>query len=455
MRGPLESDAEAGDPYACLAMAYFLQTGKELDMDEREAVRWYERAAALGCARAHWELTRIYTEGEIAPRDERAAAEHLKHAAMYGNADAMMFLGDEHMTGGLVQKDPKSALSWYSKAAGQGLPLAKFKVGYMLAHGIGADADPAEAETWFSSAAMTGDADMFLAIGMSYEYGANGVEQDTVEAARWYKYGVDMGHEKCIICWNSALAQLDGAPAEPLEDRIDRLTDTPAQREISAMEGALAQADELFGEGRMEEAYEAYSEAADLGSADAMFAKSMMTHQGLGTKRDDMSAVRQLSRAANAGSEDAQYYLARAYESGSLPADDSQIVKLYSDAAYNGFLAAYYSLSKYVDRPELYVRRTHTRRRCPSRRSSRPPRAATRTRRWPWATSSTGATASGRTGGRRPGGSASPPTRGTRRACATSRTSRPTATASAATSRWRCRCTRGPPSWGTPRRCTT
>ncbi|MDO5852881.1 MAG: hypothetical protein Q4Q62_02240 [Thermoplasmata archaeon] len=362
MKSELETDAAAGDPYACLALAYFMQTGKELDMDIPESVVWYERAAALGCARAHWELTRIYLEGEFVERDETVACAHLMRAAELGNADSQVFLGDEHMSGGLVERDPAEAFRWYSRAAEQGVSSAKFTVGYMYAHGIGVDRSDTEAEMWFSSAGLTGQADMFLDIGMCYEYGLNGIVHNEVEAARWYKYGVDMGHEKCILCWNSVMESLGGAAREPLEDRLDRLSMTEAQREVNERAGALATADELFDQGMMEEAYESYGHAARLGSPEAMFAQAMMLHQGIGVKRDDISAIKELSHAANAGSEDAQFYLARTYESSRFPTDDSQIVKLYSDAAYNGFLAAYYYLSKYVDHPEIYARRTHTRR---------------------------------------------------------------------------------------------
>ncbi|MDO5861282.1 MAG: tetratricopeptide repeat protein [Thermoplasmata archaeon] len=362
MRPALQSDAASGDPYACLALAYFMQTGKEMDMDIPQAITWYERAASLGCARAHWELTRIYLEGEFVTRDEAVASQHLIRSAELGNADAQMYLGDEYMSGGLVPRDEAEALKWYTRSAEQGVSVAKFTVGYMYAHGIGTKRSDTEAEIWFSSAGITGEAEMFMDIGMCYEYGLNGIVHNEVEAARWYKYGVDMGHEKCILCWNSVMESLGGAPREPMEDRLDRLSMTEAQREVNERAGALATADELFDDGLMEEAFESYDHAARLGSPEAMFAKAMMLHQGIGVERDDINAIKELSHAANAGSEDAQFYLARTYESSKFPTDDSQIVKLYSDAAYNGFLAAYYYLSKYVDHPEIYARRTHTRR---------------------------------------------------------------------------------------------
>ena len=131
---------------------------------------------------------------------------------------------------------------------------------------------------------------------------------------------------------------------------------------IDEIENALAAADTLFDSGDEYGALDYYQLAADLGSAEAMFNIAMMYHQGIAVRRDDAQALRLLARAANAGSADAQFYLASAYETGLIPADDSQIVKLYSDAAFNGFLAAFYHLGKYVDHPEVYVRRTHTRR---------------------------------------------------------------------------------------------
>lgn len=362
MKKGLESDAASGDPYACLALAYFMQTGKELDMDIPSAVEWYERASELGCARAHWELSKIYTDGEYVEPDERKAMRHLMRSAELGNADAQTALADEYLTGANLEKDPSKAFGWFLKSAEQGVSLAKFDVGYMYAHGIGVPRSDTEAEMWFSSSALTGHAEMFMDIGMSYEYGINGIIHNEVEAARWYKYGVDMGHEKCILCWNSVMRSLGGEPREPLEERIARLSMTAAQREQDERAEAMAMADELFDEGDMEGAYGQYEHAASLGSPEAMFAQAMMRHQGIGVRRDDIDAIKLLSRAANAGSEDAQFYLARTYESSRFPTDDSQIVKLYSDAAYNGFLAAYYYLSKYVDHPEIYARRTHTRR---------------------------------------------------------------------------------------------
>lgn len=455
MKG-LINDAGHGDPYACLALAYYRQTGKEMEPDMDDAIAWYTRAADLGCARAHWELFAMTVAGETGFGPDEALR-HLTISADLGNVSALVELATQYVKGGgLVDRDEERGFELFRRAAEQGFPLAKFSVGRMYATGSGVERSASEAEMWYSSTALTGDAELFLDIGLSFEYGLNGLDASPIEAARWYKYGVDMGYDKCILCWNSVLGTLDGGEQEPWEGRMARLAETSSQRGLEEREGALMEADTLLGEGREEEAYEAYTRAAELGSPQAMFARAMMRHQGIGVKRDDLDAIGMLSRAADAGSEDAQFYLARTYESNRFPTDESQIIRLYSDAASNGFLAAYYYLSKYVDHPEVYVRRTHMRHRgCRSRRSSRRPRTGIPMRRLRWDTCSSAGTGSARTAGRRPGGSASPRTRATPRPCATSPTSRRTDTASAATWRVRWSYTAGRRSWAILRPCST
>ena len=92
-----------------------------------------------------------------------------------------------------------------------------------------------------------------------------------------------------------------------------------------------------------------------------MFNVAMMHHWGIHVKRNDMRAYELLVRAASAGSEDAQFYLARMYDDGKLPKDENEAIRYYVKAAVNGFLPALYYLSKYFDHPEVYVRRSRTR----------------------------------------------------------------------------------------------
>ena len=69
MREPIFRAAELGDPYACLGVAYYYQEGIGVDQNIDSAVSWYERAASGGCPRAHWELAKLYLNGDLIPQD--------------------------------------------------------------------------------------------------------------------------------------------------------------------------------------------------------------------------------------------------------------------------------------------------------------------------------------------------------------------------------------------------
>ena len=66
-----------------------------------------------------------------------------------------------------------------------------------------------------------------------------------------------------------------------------------------------------------------------------------------------------LARAANAGSVDAQFMLARLYdEGGGLAESEVDAIKYYTMAAAGGYLTAFYYLNQYMEHPEVHVRRS-------------------------------------------------------------------------------------------------
>lgn len=361
MKEPIFHDAEAGNPYACLGVAYYYHQGKEVDQDFQEAMRWYRRAAFGGCPRAHWELAQIYRDGFLVPQDLGKYVEHMSIAAELGNAEAQFNLGSELSSDILLDKDPEEAFRWFNKAAERGHIFSKFIVGYCYYQGFGTPRSRHDAEIWFSTVSLMGDGDLFMEIGLSYEYGLNGITHNEVEAGRWYKYGTEMGHEKCTLCWNAVMSHLAGGPKESLDDRLVRLDNTEAQREIHLMEQMIEEGDTAMSEGDAERALESYTAAADLGSPEAMFIVAMMYHQGIDVKRNDSMAMDLLRRASAAGSEDAEFLLGRLYDLGYLPRDETAAVEYYAKAAANGFLAAFYYLGRFMDHPEVYVRNTSRR----------------------------------------------------------------------------------------------
>ena len=351
----LVRDANALNPYACLAMGYYYQNGKEFEQDDHKAVIWYERAAAGGCARAHWELARVYS-GSSQVRDLSHYLTHVREAARLGNREAQVTLAHEYREGLLLKYDESQSMHWYRKAAENGDFKAMFMVGYYYEHGIGVPRSHDDAEMWFDTVASTGDADTFFELGMVYEFGMDGMVQDLDEAKRWYTYGSYMGHEKCFICLRSLVKHFKGAARESYQERLGSLMASKTQKEINMRDDALAMADEFFDAGDDMHAFTYYERSAGLGSTDAMFIIAMMYHQGIYVARNDSKALSILRKAASAGSADAQFFLGRMYDGNGLPKDESQAIEYYVQAAHNGFLPAYYYLGTYVAHPYNYVR---------------------------------------------------------------------------------------------------
>ncbi len=353
-------DAEAGNPYAALGVAYLYQHGKGIEQDYREAEQWYKHSADRGCSRAMWELAKAYRKGTFVEADFSDYLHFLKKAAGAGIPEARLELALLNISGDMVPRNPRIAFNWMRLAADQHLPMAEFLLGYMHGHGIGTKPDKAEEEMLYSRVGIHGNADLFHWIGRNYEYGLHGIEIDLFEAGRWYKYGADMGHEACFISWKAVLDTLEGnMPPESLKDREFRLSHTEAAKEHTMRDMALVYADACLNDDQYEEAIEGYEEASELGDPTAMYTLALIYHDGMIVRRNDSLSLEYMRKAAMAGSEDAQFMMGTLYERGrGVPKDVNEAIHYYSQAAAHGYLAAYYELSRFMNHPEIYVRNT-------------------------------------------------------------------------------------------------
>ncbi|MCK9322389.1 MAG: SEL1-like repeat protein [Candidatus Methanomethylophilaceae archaeon] len=351
------NDAKLGNAYAGLGVAYMYQYGKDVDPDPALALDWYMRSAEEGCSRAKWELAKIFRDGSIADQSDEYFLYYLSKAAEAGVPEARLEYALVQMEGSLVPKNDLKAFNWMHAAAEQRLPMAQFLIGYMFGQGIGTKVDKVEEEIWYSKVGVNGNAELFYWIGRNYEFGLYGVKVDLFEAGRWYKIGADMGHEKCLICWQSVLASLDGAKHDTLRDRENRLSQTDVQVEQTLRDSALTLADHCLDVEDYEGAFKNYQRAADLGNPVAQFTLALMYHDGIYVKRNDRMALDLMSRASLAGSEDAQFMMGTLYERGKgMKKDIEEAIKYYTMAAANGYLVAYYRLGLYMEHPEIHVR---------------------------------------------------------------------------------------------------
>src|SRR5690606_15898022 len=119
----------------------------------KEAVKWWQMAAAKNNADAALQIGRVYAEGrEGVDKNVAEAAKALRKAGDLGNAQAQAMLGDLYHRGEGVAKSDKDALTWHKKAVAQGYPPAMATVGAIYEKGEGVTADKAKAYTYFTLA---------------------------------------------------------------------------------------------------------------------------------------------------------------------------------------------------------------------------------------------------------------------------------------------------------------
>jgi len=95
--------------------------GLGVSQDDREAVKWYRKAAEQGDALAQYNLGGMYDEGQGVPQNDGEAAK------------------------------------WYLRAAEQGIANAQYNLALMYHDGLGVPLDYVQAFKWFDIAARGGD----------------------------------------------------------------------------------------------------------------------------------------------------------------------------------------------------------------------------------------------------------------------------------------------------------
>ncbi|MCP5536136.1 MAG: SEL1-like repeat protein [Akkermansiaceae bacterium] len=155
-----------------------------LQNDDREAVKWYRKAAEQEDARAQNCLGEAYFFGMGVGKNKAEGVKLIRKAAEQGYAESQYNLGLMYAEGMGVIKDDREAVKWYRKAAEQGLASAQNYLGVMYSYGRGVGKDRWEAAKWSRKAADQGHAWGQYNTGYSYLYGI-GVEKNE-EMAKWW-----------------------------------------------------------------------------------------------------------------------------------------------------------------------------------------------------------------------------------------------------------------------------
>jgi hypothetical protein len=98
--------------------AYYYGWGFE--KDNKEAVRWWFKAAEQGNPSAQFCLGLAYHNGEGVKRDYREAIMWYQKAADHGNASAQLHMAIAYHNGEGVERDDAAAIKWLNTASDQG-----------------------------------------------------------------------------------------------------------------------------------------------------------------------------------------------------------------------------------------------------------------------------------------------------------------------------------------------
>jgi localization factor PodJL len=131
--------------------------GRGVPASQKEAARWFERAAGTGLAPAQFRYASMLEKGLGVKKDLGRARRLYLAAAAKGNAKAMHNLAVLYAEGIEGKPDYATAVKWFRKAAQHGIADSQYNLGILCARGLGTEKDFAESYKWFALAGAKGD----------------------------------------------------------------------------------------------------------------------------------------------------------------------------------------------------------------------------------------------------------------------------------------------------------
>ena len=199
--------ANAGDVEAQVLAALVYDSGKVVESDLAEAVRWMQAAAASHHPVAQNMLGMRYDMGRGLPQDSQLAVAWLTKSAAQEYAQAQSNLGLMLFEGRGTAASPTEAVRLFRLAADQGNTSGQCRLGIAYALGKGVVLDKQQAVFWYRKAAEGGDVNAQLNLAKAYNFGF-GVPRDLAEAAIWYRKAAEQGNTTAQV--DLAVAYING-----------------------------------------------------------------------------------------------------------------------------------------------------------------------------------------------------------------------------------------------------
>lgn len=306
-------------------------------------------AAKAGDALAQFNIGCLYAEGDGVEKNEREAARWFRKAADQRYADAQAYLGDCYKDGFGVLANPYEAVKWYRKAAEQGHAGAQYVLGSCCENGIGTVQNLRDAVRWYHKSAEQGNVFAQVALGRCNEFG-NGVVKNLQEAVRWYRLAADQGLADAQCCLGVCYEYGEGVEVNPQEAvKLYRLAADQGDARAQWCLGFCYESGNGV-EANPQEAVRLYRLSAENGNAYAQNSLGECFMNGIGVAEDKAEAARWWRDAAEQGLADAQRHLGQCYANGDGVAENMfEAVEWYRKAAEQGDAVAQYLLGSCYD----------------------------------------------------------------------------------------------------------
>lgn len=276
------------------------ELGKKFENERNytESVKYYHEAAKLGNVDAQLSLGFCYDLGRGVEVNKKEAVKWYILSASKNNKYALANLANILYD----VKDYEEAVKWYRKSADLGLDYAQYRMGLSYQFGRGVPKDDAEAAKWFRLAAEQGDVSAQVCLGNCYREGC-GVTKNYEEAVKWFRKAAEKG---------DAVAQNNLANRYKRGEGVIRDTSEAFRLyKLSADSGyELAQKNLLIlceAEGKWwDEAVKWYKKFAENGNAEYQYKLGLCYFDGKGVLKDRKTAKYWFKKAADGGHQDAR-----------------------------------------------------------------------------------------------------------------------------------------------------
>jgi TPR repeat protein len=211
-------------------------SGNGLERDYGMAFSLLRKAADAGSALAEVGIASLYSFGLGAERNPEAALASYLRAAERGSAEACVRLGVIYATGDGVEQDYAKAAEWYAKAELQGDADGKTNLAFLYIRGLGVSLDQARGIRMLGELSEAGSLSTVWSLYHLHDSGTY-VPADPAEARRWLERAADMGSgvAACEFARQVEYA-IRGAPAF---DRVLAWLLAAAEREDAAAQEVL------------------------------------------------------------------------------------------------------------------------------------------------------------------------------------------------------------------------